>query len=1130
MSSSTDESPITQFAPNFKLSHNELEIIRFWKEHEIYKILTEKLKDAPPFIFMDGPPFVSSDCLHNGHILISMIKSTILNFMQMHGYNVSNKNGKDCHGLPIEMLVNKLLDVHTKEQVEGLGIHTYNAKCKEIIHSYSGSWNGFFERVGRFMDFNNEYKTMDVSFMLRVWEVFGELWKKALIYRGYQIMPFSTHCCTPLSNFEAGQNYKIVKDTSVYVKLPLVDEPNVSLIAWTTTPWTLPSNVALCVNPNLNYVRVMDNKTHNVYIVEETKINSIFDTPKKKTTGSSSSASSSSSSSPEIPYVIQSNFKGDTLYGLSYIPPFDYFKEMSTYNPKFFTVITDDFVTADSGTGVVHIAPAFGEDDFNVSLKHNIIALKDVGSVCPVDDNGRYTEQIYDREGVYVIDANKDIIKSLKEKGLLIKTLLYEHSYPFCWRTETPLIYKAVSSFFVAVTKIKDRMVELNREIHWVPSHTGSGRFHNWLSTTKDWGISRYRYFGTPIPVWVSDDGEEMVCVTSLEQLADLANLSPEEIPTDIHPEFINHITIPSQQGKGVLRRVQDLCDCWFESGSVPYAQNTDVEAEYTPPSSCSALSDFVCEGLDQTRGWFYTLLVLSTALFDKPPFKNVICAGLVLDENGNKISKKLGNFVDPRVLLERYGADALRLYLISSPASHGEPFKFKDSEISMIEGKLFQLFNGVKFFLEHYIKFTKDNNLSLDTNIYKHSSNVMDRWILSRTTNVITNIENMMSNYNLHKVTLEIFNFVEDLINWYIKFNRNRIKGKKCSLEDQMCALSTLYTTFMITSQMLAPFIPFLSETIFQKLKVLSHDLLERDALSVHHMRYPKRVEEFVDDVVERRMLRLQMISTMVRNMRANTSIKIPIKSVTIHCSDDPSFIDDIKQMERYLNEEINALEIIYSDAEFIVNYRIVPNYRVLGPKLKDRCKVITDEIMKIHNSVLATFANGEIGTLTVDYVHDGNLCSYSLLENEFSLSKTHSIELQEHEIMQAKDNIVVIINTVIDPKVRELHMKRLYVVAVQSMRKKTLLRPWNKIGIYYDVLDNPDTDPKMKSELVNMLTAYKDTLTEDLEYPSSPISECLEDDPLIITEMIHDIYGCKLLIRITDYDKCLNKNPQIF
>ena len=1085
-----------QFSTDFNLIKHESELMEEWQTNKLYQRLCEKAAGKPLFRFLDGPPFVSSDSLHNGHMLIGFGKSTVNQYKRMTGFNVENKLGFDCHGLPIEMVVNKMLGVNRKEEVMKLGIDKYNAKCKEVIHSFSGAWESVYNRIARWIDYENQYKTMDTNFMETVWWVFKQLWEKNLVYRGYRIMPYSTACATALSNFEASGDdiYKEVNDPAIFVKFKLIDNnhENTYLLVWTTTPWTLPANVAVAVNPELQYVKIQDQKSGSYYILAKDRLLEFYGLGGKK-----------EKSSKALPYNIIQSYTGAQLVGLSYEPPFNYYLPDKETYPKLFTILSAQFVEATSGTGLVHISPSYGADDFDVVIQAGIMTNQDIGYFGPVDDHGLYTEKVHDFVGKHVHQANPEIIQYLKNNGVLVKKEMYTHNYPHCWRTDTPLIYRAVSSFFVKVTAIKDDLIANNKKVNWVPEHVGAGRFHQWLNNVKDWGISRSRYFGTPIPVWVSDDGEEMVCVGSIDELVQLANL--KERPTDLHMEFIDHIQIPSKQGKGMLKHVSDVLDCWFESGAVPFGQLHYPFENSNHYDNQEFLSDFIMEGIDQTRGWFYTLMVLSTALYNKPAFKNVICAGLILAGDGKKMSKRLGNFVNPTTILEQNGADAMRLYLLSSPAVRADSFKFNEEDIGVINKRLTQCFNAVKFFIEHVIKLEKDG-YKFDPSLYLVTNNVMDQWIIARTGTLLKTVREMMEQYRLWNVWNTLANYIEDLCNWYIKFNRNRLKGRFVEKDEQLRALSTLNYVLINFSIISAPFMPYLSETIYQQIKNLSkfsssYDATSPDQLnyiespynnltdSVHLMDYPSDNSFLANDAMERKMKRLQDVSCAIRSIRAKTenskSAKIPLKEVTI-AHNDQQFLEDIKGLETYLKEEINSLNINYVNQEGLVNYSVQPNHKSLGQKYKavaSQVKTLmtklvpNNESLSPEQTVLKITNNrGETQEIVLDAE------DYTVVSNiNETLINQPNILVE----MDKANNLLVIVNSERDAQVLELYHHRLFITIVQNMRKITSLRPWNPINIYYKTASH---------ELNELLSKNSAIIAEELLYPIHPANDLSE------------------------------------
>lgn len=699
---------------NFALA--EEEVYELWKKIDAFKTSVKQSEDAgrPRYVFFDGPPFATG-LPHYGHILAGTIKDIVPRFAHMSGMHVDRRFGWDTHGLPVEFEIDKLLDIKGPEDVAKIGIKAYNDHCRSIVMRYATEWEQIIGRLGRWVDFKNDYKTLYPEYMESVWWVFKQLYTKGLVYKGVKVMPYSSACTTPLSNFESGQNYKDVVDPAVVVTFPLVDQPEVSLLAWTTTPWTLPSNLLLCVNPELEYVKVKDKKTGQQYILMEARLEVLYKKPADEC-------------------EILDRFPGKKLEGLHYTPIFDYFADYAAENNgKAFLVATDGYVTSDSGTGIVHCAPYFGEDDYRVSLKAGVIR-KDGRVICPLDSSCRFTEPVTDYLGLHVKEADKLIIKKLKAAGRMIRDSTTKHSYPFCWRSDTPLIYRAVPSWFVRVEQSKEQLLAANAQTYWVPDFVKEKRFGNWLRDARDWAFSRNRYWGTPIPLWVSEDGEEIVCIGSIAELETLSGVKV----TDLHRDTVDDITIPSvRPGQPPLRRVTEVFDCWFESGSMPYAQSHyPFENKKTFEDTFPA--NFIAEGVDQTRGWFYTLLVLSTLLFGKPPFRNLICNGLILASDGQKMSKRKKNYPDPLEVVHKYGADALRLYLINSPVVRAENLRFREEGVHDILKDVFlPWFNAYRFLVQNIVGFEEENpdiKFIYDKRQVVCSENVMDRWILSFT------------------------------------------------------------------------------------------------------------------------------------------------------------------------------------------------------------------------------------------------------------------------------------------------------------------------------------------------------------------------------------------------------------
>ena len=1612
---------LTQMPDGFKFPANEIEILNMWKSLDLYKKILKKNETFKGLVKIDGPPFVSSKNLHTGHVHIGIMKSIFDNFWVMHGYNVLNKIGYDVHGLPIEQVVSKMLNLSTNDQIRDFGLANYNKKCEETVLNFSGAWQPVYNRIARFIDFENEYKTMDLNFMETVWWAWKTLCDKGLVYRGYRIMPYSTACGTSLSASEASGDdvYKEVIDPTVYVKFSIINQDNTYFVAWTTTPWTLPSNLALAMNPKLKYVKIYDHKTNEFYILAEACLPNLYDQLKQN-------KKKSDKKDQVLPFDIIETFVGKDFENVEYTPLFDYY----TKN-RVFKVIMGNFVEEGNGAGIVHLAPAFGADDFDACINAGIVTVENVGKYCPIDDNGFMTNQVYDYTGEHIFAVNTKIIERLKHEKKMLKKEMYKHSYPHCWRTDTPLIYKAVSSFFIKVTAIKDKIIANNEKVHWVPEHIGNGKFKQWLENAKDWGVSRSRFFGTPIPMWVSDDGQEMVCVGSIDELVQLANLDYR--PTNLHPQHINHIQIPSKQGKGMLKITGDIFDCivegtpvslsegfsipieqmksnnlnvltydksdknegiinskqtvfmdrgeqnciellfedgrtlkctpnhrilaidddlntnwiyakdivicntriitsidnpifdinledktildkwilktdnfifsaktvnelyksmafsrllgylltdgslqnhsttnqiqgvlilghvidaelvvkdigmicdifpninynkksnvylvylpktlltaylslegiqigrrinqpsslpsflfdnanvcpniikreflgglfggdgccpklclqkskkgiavtstlsspqfiqsktkrhinslkisfeklktllfefginsyiageyettsskknnelmeddrkyqllliindepnsvlkfnenigfkycmhkqlrlsasaswrrmqleikkqnhsiveltnnlvkengitiskayktvindlhnsnkiintnylvsynqtannikklpkianyysptpyewlkevnalkyfidetdenihkttkyalernqtklstfnlkvigsrdigkqkvyditvpkyesfvanglvvhncWFESGCVPFGQIHYPFENDKFFDDKEFLCDFICEAMDQTRGWFYTLMVLSTALLDKPAFKHCICSGLILADDGKKFSKRLGNFIPPMEVCDEYGTDALRLYLSGSPAAHAEAFQFNKEHLKEINGKYFQWFNGLKFLIEHTIKYQKDGFV-FDVNACKTSNNIMDCWILSRVRTMLVNIELHMNNYTFYKVKSEILDFIEDLTNWYIKFNRNRLRGRYCDNIEQNQALSTLFHVMLAFSKIAAPFIPFITETIYQKLKILLPGNEHYE--SIHLCQYPL-VDEFpTNPDVERSMKQLQTVVGIVRALRtksnSSTSAKVPIKSITI-VNDNQQFLDDIKMLENYLCDEVNVMNVVYETSCGTINYKLEPNNKEIGIKYRSLGNAIKNQLIEMTQDIINEYLINKENGLTICV--DGK--NIILHEPTFTVIKNQTLTLNTNEIAISEGRTTVICDFAQDNQVLELHIMRLFVVAVQKMRKLTSLRPWNKIGIYYHT-DN---------ELINKVLMEKSNkLKEELLYEVSSMENKNQTEKEIKSDE-HEICGSTVLITITD------------
>jgi isoleucyl-tRNA synthetase len=878
---------------SFSFVKTEHKILDFWKENEVFKKSLSQTRKGKPYIFYDGPPFATG-LPHHGHLLASTLKDIVPRYFTMKGRYVERRFGWDCHGLPIENEIDKKLGMSAQDAVKVLGVKGYNDECRAIVQRFTSEWERTITRIGRWVDFENDYKTMDPEFMESVWWVISELWNKDYIYQGTKVVPFSTALGTVLSNFEATSNYQDVQDPAVTVLFKVKDQ-DYYIAAWTTTPWTLPSNLALCMGPEIEYVKVHDKDKDIKFIIAKDRVEAYS---KKRN------------------YEILESYTGAQLKGTRYEPLFPYFKQDEALGA--FVVLNDNYVTTSDGTGIVHIAPAFGEDDNRVMKEAGIGAIE-----CPVDNAGKFTDEVKDFAGVHVKTADKEIIKKLKDEGKLYDQGVLVHSYPFCPRTNTPLIYKSIPSWYVSVEKIKERLLNSNSQINWTPSHIKEGRFGKWLEGARDWAISRNRIWGTPIPIWINDKTDNRMCIGSIEELYKLTGTKV----TDLHKESVDDLTFTQTGEEGTYRRIPEVLDCWFESGSMPYAQlhypfeNKELFEQGYP-------AEFIAEGLDQTRGWFYTLTVLSTALFDKPAFKNVIVNGLVMAEDGKKMSKSLKNYTPPDDLMETFGADALRLYLINSGLVKGEEQRFVDSGVKdMVRKVLLPWQNSFKFFQTY----AEVDGWSPVKN-FKTSDNIVDQWLISNLQTLKKNIAFEMEEYHLYNVVPALFTFIEDLTNWYIRLNRARFWGDGLT-EDKCAAYSTLYTALRELTISMAPFAPFFSEYVFQELRKMNPE----EKLSVHLCEYPMANDYLINSDLEVAVGRMQQIILLGRQKRNQVQIKVktPLKRLTI-IHKDQKLLNEISKLGEYIQTELNVKTIEFSTEEgkFIKLYAKA-NLPVLGKKL---------------------------------------------------------------------------------------------------------------------------------------------------------------------------------------------------
>ncbi|CAL8068475.1 unnamed protein product [Calicophoron daubneyi] len=1041
----------------------ELKILQNWKKNETFRTSLKQSENRPRYTFYDGPPFATG-LPHYGHLLAGTIKDIITRHAHQSGFHVDRRFGWDCHGLPVEYEVDKEFNITGPQDVAKMGIAAYNDKCRSIVMRYSAQWENVTCRLGRWIDFQNDYRTMYPWFMESVWWVFKQLYEKGLVYRGVKVMPYSTACSTPLSNFEAGQNYRDVQDPAIVVSFPMDNQPGVQFVAWTTTPWTLVSNLALCVHPDKEYIKVQDIQRKSTFILMKSRLSQLY--------------------KHEEEYKVLDTFVGKELEGETYEPIFDYFVHLKKERGAF-RVLCDTYVTEDVGTGIVHQAPYFGEDDFRICLANKIIA-KDSAMICPLDASGKFTAEVPDFVGLYVKDADKAICQNLKQRGRLIHQSTVNHSYPFCWRSDTPLIYRALPTWFIRVEKLVDQLLANNAQCHWVPDFVREGRFANWLRDARDWAVSRNRFWGTPLPLWTSDDMQEIICVGSMEELIQLSGVKV----TDLHRESVDPITIPSRTGRGVLHRVSEVFDCWFESGSMPYAQlhypfeNTKAFMEGFP-------ADFIAEGIDQTRGWFYTLLVLSTALFNKPPYKHLIVNGIVLAADGQKMSKRARNYPDPMGVIERHGADALRLYLINSPVVRAQNLRFVESGVhDVVKDVFLPWYNALRFLLESsvapYERATGQSFIVAPDSV-PGTNNFMDRWILSFTQSLILFVHEELAEYRLYTVVPRLVKFIDHLVNWYVRMNRRRLKGDAAAdNDDWRAALHTLTKVIYQMTVLMSPFTPFITELFFKYLKPrldFSANINGKDNLpvgycpktgapdSVHYLYTPKANKELISLEIEQTVAWMQNtveLGRMIRT-RVNLPLKAPLReAIAIH--PDPVVRHHIEAAEGYIVEELNVRTLTVTDNKerYGVQLRGVLNHRILGARLKKDYKAVVEAVKNMSTEELEKFvSNGSLEVcghelsgddLSVVYTTGGNAQSNESSSGQQAKTTkkakpnaetSKTVEVLQYETASDSSGLLVILDTTPDAELEDERLARELVNRIQRARKKAELVPEDPIVV---------------------------------------------------------------------------------
>ena len=972
----------------------EKQVEKFWEDNQIFEKSMKVREGNPSYVFYDGPPTANGKP-HIGHVETRVIKDMIPRYRTMKGYQVPRKAGWDTHGLPVELEVEKKLGLDGKDQIEKYGVEPFIEQCKESVWKYEGMWEDFSHTVGFWADMKNPYVTYHNDYIESEWWALKEIWKKGLLYEGHKIVPYCPRCGTPLSSHEVAQGYKDVKERSAVVRFKVKGE-DAYILAWTTTPWTLPSNVALCVNPDEDYVKVTS-KGYTYYMAA-----ALVDTVLG-----------------EGAEVLE-HYQGKDLEFKEYEPLFPY-AEKRIGNKKAYYVVCDTYVTLTDGTGVVHIAPAFGEDDSKVGHRY------DLPFVQLVNEKGEMTEET-PWAGTFCKKADMAVLQALEDKDLLFDAPLFEHSYPHCWRCDTPLIYYARETWFIRMTAVKEDLIRNNNTINWIPESIGKGRFGDWLENVQDWGLSRNRYWGTPLPVWQCECGHQD-CIGSIEELKEKADNCPDDI--ELHRPYIDAVTIKCPKCGKEMHRVPEVIDCWFDSGSMPFAQhhypfeNKEIFEKQFP-------AQFISEAVDQTRGWFYSLLAISTLLFNKAPYENVIVLGLVQDENGQKMSKSKGNAVDPFDALQTYGADAIRWYFYTSSAPW-LPSRFAGKTV--VEGQrkfMGTLWNTYAFFVL-YANIDKFDATKYTLEYDKLA--VMDKWLLSRLESTVKAVDDNLANYRIPEAAKALQSFVDDMSNWYVRRSRERFWAKGME-QDKINAYMTLYTALVTVAKAAAPMIPFMTEDIYQNL-VKSIDASAPE--SIHLCDFPEVHENWIDPKMEEDMADLLEIVVMGRAARNTANIKNRQPIGTMYVKSEFQLSEFYKEI---IEDELNVKEVVFKDdiADFI-SYSFKPQMRTVGPKygkLLNKIKTVLSELDG--NKAMAELKS--TGELKLDI--DGQ--EIVLLEEDLLIDMAQ----MEGYVSESDHTITVVLDTNLTPELIEEGFVRELVSKIQTMRKEAGFEVMDKIRVY--------------------------------------------------------------------------------
>ena len=991
----------------------EEKVLKFWKENEIFEKSIEEKKDLPTYTFYDGPPTANGKP-HIGHVLTRVIKDMIPRYQTMKGHKIIRKAGWDTHGLPVELEIEKELGIDGKEQIEAYGLDPFIRKCKESVWKYKGMWEEFSNKVGFWADMDNPYVTYHNTFIESEWWALKKIWDDGLLYKGFKIVPYCPRCGTPLSSHEVAQGYKTVKERSAVVRFKVIGE-DAYFLAWTTTPWTLPSNVALCVNPDENYCKVKAADGYTYYMAEAL-LDKVLGGMAEKLVKEEKIAEGTPA------YEILETYKGKELEGKEYEPLFECTKEYVAKLPQKGHYITcDSYVTMSDGTGIVHIAPAFGEDDANVGRKY------DLPFVQFVDGKGDMTKET-PYAGLFVKDADKPVLVDLEKAGLLFDAPKFEHEYPHCWRCDTPLIYYARDTWFIKMSAVKDRLVKNNNTVNWIPEGIGKGRFGAWLENVQDWGLSRNRYWGTPLNIWECSCGKRHA-IGSIEELKSMSKNCPDDI--ELHRPYIDAVTITCPDCGGEMKRVPEVIDCWFDSGAMPFAQwhypfeNQDIFEDNFP-------ADFISEAVDQTRGWFYSLMAISTLLFDKAPYKNVIVLGHVQDKDGQKMSKSKGNAVDPMDALNKYGADAIRWYFYSNSAPW-LPNRFHEDAV--VEGQrkfMGTLWNTYAF----YVLYANIDEFDPTKYTLEYDKlSVMDKWLLSKLNSMVKSVDDNLGNYRIPEATKALAEFVDDMSNWYVRRCRERYWAKDMP-QDKINAYMTLYTALVTLCKAAAPMIPFLTEDIYQNLvRTVDKNAPE----SIHLCDFPEVNESMIDPELEASMdevLKVVVFGRAARNT-ANIKSRQPIANMYIKAAKtlDDYFVD-------ILRDELNVKNVEFKeDLSAFTAYSFKPQLRTVGPKYGKHLNAIKEYLANVDG-------NKAMSELKADGV-----IKFTADDTEIALTEEDlliDVAKMEGYVTEGDNYVTVVIDTTLTPELIEEGYVREVISKIQTMRKDSDFQVTDRIKVY--------------------------------------------------------------------------------